>query len=239
MSTQQVVILETNTVELERLRYAFETESSLRVVGALMDGTGALEKILSLKPDAVVLNPLLPNADMFEIIREMRLMKVPPVIVCLSEFYSRTSVRIAQYLGVDYFLFKPSKPSVVVAAVKECLRVKEDDDSSFADAEPITALRAEIHELLWEHNFSPRYLGTELLAEAILRVKESPMKIHNLASGLYRELALRSHTTPTNIERNIRTAITSADEDQMMSKRLHCPPTIKNCIQYFLGLLRR
>lgn len=84
-------------------------------------GDTAVEKILSSKPAAVVLDCFLPGKDGFEVCREVRT-AYQGVIVMLTARDDDINQVIGLELGADDYIAKPAQPSVVLARLRAHLR---------------------------------------------------------------------------------------------------------------------
>ena len=85
------------------------------------DGRGVVERVLSERPDLVLLDLMLPGADGLDICRTLRATASVPIII--------TSARVDEIdrllgleLGADDYICKPYSPREVVARVKAVLR---------------------------------------------------------------------------------------------------------------------
>lgn len=242
MKNYRTMILDADAAFLNTLTNCFSEFPRLHIIDAISNGAEALNKIHSEKPDVLLMDILLPGLDGISLLKELHALKDPPAIVCLSEFYSRTSVEAARKYGADYFLVKPLNPSSIARVLLECADLAFEDrqrQKESVSADPESEIAVRIQKLLKDLGFSPRYHGTTYLAEAVLLLHQSPMFLRNLNNGLYQEIAERMHTTPSCIERSIRTAIAVADTDKSLTERLGCAPTNKACIRFLLNELKR
>ena len=199
-----------------------------------------IEAIRSQQPDAVLMNLLLPNVDGLTLIRDLRKTDARLVLVCMSEFFSPTSIELMRRYQVDYFLFKPFAPQTAEIVLLDCLTVSEELRTMAREGlseESEEKLEARIRQALRELNFSSRYVGFEHLTRAVAMAYEAPDCLRNLTAGLYPEIARRAGTTSSSVERAIRTAIATANSDQSLTRRLQRAPTNKDCILYVLKQL--
>lgn len=75
------------------------------------------------------------------------------------------------------------------------------------------AIRSEvnlIHELLLSIGIPPNIHGYIYLAASLELVLDNPEYLHSVTKGLYIDIAKQFHTTPANVERSMRFAITNA-----------------------------
>jgi DNA-binding NarL/FixJ family response regulator len=84
-------------------------EDDFEVVGSAENGMEAIEKILTLKPDVVVTELILPEMDGLALIRTIndRLAANRPAIMILTAYSSPAVIREASALSTDYFALKP------------------------------------------------------------------------------------------------------------------------------------
>lgn len=69
------------------------------------DGAAALRLLDELRPDALILNLLLPQIDGLTVLEEAKIL--PPVILCISSLPSDYGLQRATDLGANYILLKP------------------------------------------------------------------------------------------------------------------------------------
>ncbi len=84
-------------------------------------GDRAVERILTLKPDAVLLDCNLPGKDGFDICREVR-SQYGGAILMLTARTEDVEQVLGLGLGADSYLLKPATPHLVMAHVSACLR---------------------------------------------------------------------------------------------------------------------
>lgn len=187
METYRIMILDSDLAHLDRLSRLLQRNARFQVVGTLSDGRGALEAIRSQQPDAVLMNLLLPNVDGLTLIRELRKTDARLVLVCMSEFFSPTSIELMRRYQVDYFLFKPFAPQTAEIVLLDCLTVSEELRTMAREGlseESEEKLEARIRQALRELNFSSRYVGFEHLTRAVAMAYEAPDCLRNLTAGL-------------------------------------------------------
>jgi DNA-binding NarL/FixJ family response regulator len=90
----------------EAMRWAFEDEADLTVIGEAGDGKQALALAESLAPDVVILDIELPEFDGYAVASALKAAPMPPVIVFLSVHSDAASRRRAAAAGGDSFVEK-------------------------------------------------------------------------------------------------------------------------------------
>ena len=84
-------------------------------------GDRAVQRILGTKPDAVVLDGMLPGKDGFDICREIRNHYRGAILILTSRCDAIDHV-LGLELGADDYMPKPAEPRVVLARIRACLR---------------------------------------------------------------------------------------------------------------------
>lgn len=87
----------------------------------LTEGTYAVETILSLAPDLVILDVMLPGKDGLSICREVRAQSDVPIILETAKVEEIDRL-LGLELGADDYICKPWSPREMVARVKTILR---------------------------------------------------------------------------------------------------------------------
>jgi len=103
----------------EALRWAFEDETDLTIVGEAGDGLEALQLISTLHPDVVILDLELPRLDGFAVAYTLKLDSTPPLIVFLSVHGDPQSRQRALATGGDSFVEKGSGWPALIAQVRQ------------------------------------------------------------------------------------------------------------------------
>jgi two-component system OmpR family response regulator len=106
----------------EVVRFALENAGFSTAQAA--DGREAVEQFLSVRPDLVVLDILMPEMDGTEVCRQIRLQSVTPIIF-LSSRDEEVDRIVGLELGGDDYVTKPFSPRELVARVKAVLRRAE------------------------------------------------------------------------------------------------------------------
>jgi len=136
----QIVVVE-DEAELAAA-IAARLRSDGHVVSVAADGPGAVALVASARPDAVVLDLMLPGFDGLEVCRRIQRDRPVPVIM-LTARGSETDLVVGLEVGADDYLAKPVSMRELTARVRALLRRVER-----SAADPDRVLRAggvEIH----------------------------------------------------------------------------------------------
>lgn len=118
-----VLIADDEPLLRELLEFRFE-HSNLRAVTAA-DGREALERLRNSKPDAVVLDAMMPVHDGFEVLRRMRaseeFAKTP--VIMLTARRGEKDILGALELGANDYMVKPFIPDELIVRLTRLLKL--------------------------------------------------------------------------------------------------------------------
>lgn len=89
---------------------------------AAFDGEEALQKVLSEKPDLIILDWMLPKLDGMEVCKQLRQQKIMTPILMLTAKDEEVDKVLGLELGADDYMTKPFSPRELIARVKAILR---------------------------------------------------------------------------------------------------------------------
>ena len=118
--TQALVLIAEDDVEIAEILSAYLTSSGLKTAHA-SNGREALAMHLTLKPDLVLLDILMPLMDGWEVLGEIRHRGHTPIIM-LTAMDQDVDKLMGLRIGADDYVVKPFNPAEVVARVKAVLR---------------------------------------------------------------------------------------------------------------------
>ena len=91
------------------------------------DGVTALERIAEERPDAVVLDVMMPVLDGWGVLERLRTDPSPPPVLVVSAKSSPADVNRARQLGAGDYLAKPYDPEELLRRVARLLASAEHD----------------------------------------------------------------------------------------------------------------
>lgn len=91
------------------------------------DGTTAIARATSEPWDLILLDVMLPNADGFEVCRELRRLRIRTSIILLTAKAHEAEKVLGLELGADDYVTKPFSPVELRARIKAALRRREGD----------------------------------------------------------------------------------------------------------------
>lgn len=117
MSTVLVVDDEPDILLLHRLNL----EAAGHRVVLAADGVTALERIAEERPDAVVLDVMMPVLDGWGVLEQLRAHVSPPPVLVVSAKSAPSDVQRARDLGAADYLTKPYDPDELVRRIRALL----------------------------------------------------------------------------------------------------------------------
>jgi len=115
----RVLIVDDHEVVRMGIRMALSFESPVEVCGEAQDGLDALEKVVELSPDVVILDLTMPGMNGFETAAQMRLI-APSVKIIFYSIHEIPSV--VWFSGADAFVSKSSHPRELAMTVNRVLQ---------------------------------------------------------------------------------------------------------------------
>lgn len=214
------------------VRAALSSGGDVEIVGASGDGCRALREVAQLAPDVLLAETSLPGLDGIALLKAVRRLKRPPVVLVCSGFYSSVTIDCARRYGAALFLCKPVEMAALRELIQDCRRCAAPTmpDQSADGNRRAAAVRA----LLKQLGIPARLSGSAYLVEAVAQVQVDALLMKNLTRGLYPALARRMDTTATRVERALRSAISVGYERGALQERMRHKPTNKEFIEYVL-----
>ena len=177
-------------------------EKGHQVVGTAGDGLTAIKMLRETKPDFLVLDLMLPQADGITVLKELLPEERPKTIMLSSITTSYIAAATASY-GVEYMMMKPCAVQNVVERMEDILEL--DQSKSFqAEGRDIETL---VTNVIHEIGVPAHIKGYQYLREAIIIAVGDMEVINAITKVLYPQVAKTFSTTPSRVERAIRHAI--------------------------------
>jgi NarL family two-component system response regulator LiaR len=115
----RVFIAEDHKVVLRGLEALLKTEPDFELVGSATDGIEALEAVLQLRPDVLLLDLQLPRKSGLQMIPEIRAQSPDTKIVVLTSFGDDETVFAAIQAGALSYLLKDCSPDELILAIRD------------------------------------------------------------------------------------------------------------------------
>lgn len=111
-----------------------QSQTDIRVVGAVADGRAAVRQAVALSPDVVVMDISMPMLNGIDATKEIRQRCPDTEVLILSVHSSAEHVLRALHAGARGYVLKESAGSEVVAAVRSVFAHQRYLDAKIADA---------------------------------------------------------------------------------------------------------
>lgn len=220
MEKIKLVIIDDSQQMKTVAREYFATSEDFQLLEEGYDGTRAVDAVKTQRPDAVLLDLVLPNRDGYAVLEELaKLDKAPKIIVCTA-LSSSNFVHKAMQLGANYFVVKPCSQIDLDRIIKE--QVRGENLSTNPEQERVRGVVEQYINVgrVTQRNMDERISnifitvgipahikGYQFLREAIKMAIDAPDIINSITKRLYPNIADRFETSPSKVERAIRHAI--------------------------------
>lgn len=114
----RVLIADDHAVVREGLRAFLELQEGLEVVGEAADGEQAVEQAISLRPDVVLMDLVMPRLDGAGAMRELRRLASDSRVIVLTSFLDDERLLRAVEAGADGYLLKDAEPAELARAIR-------------------------------------------------------------------------------------------------------------------------
>lgn len=176
------------------------------VVGYANDGVRAADLLREVKPEILVVDMMLPQADGISVIRAANAMEKKPMLLVLADFMTEFVSGLLVSLGVQYVLLKPCTSRAVLERLDEMRNAAQQQRKPYGrsrDADVEAMVTSMIHEI----GVPAHIKGYQYLREAIIIAVKDMEVINAITKVLYPQVAKTFATTPSRVERAIRHAI--------------------------------
>jgi DNA-binding NarL/FixJ family response regulator len=115
----RIVIADDHQIVRSGIKAELDQQKNFEIVGEATSGDMALEMVLKLVPDILLLDIMMPGMKTFEVIRRIHQNKKSVRIMILTAHGDRGTISGLIHLGVDGFLLKDEDPSVLPDAIRK------------------------------------------------------------------------------------------------------------------------
>lgn len=213
----KIVVVDANDAFCQGLRdYFLESKENLRVVSTFNNIIDAVEYISDNEVDIIITDIVLPNADGYDLITEIKRLGLSPMpkVVVVSALTGEGFIQKAFNMGVSYYMLKPVNYELLESRLVDIIRDEFiNNDKIVSNQTPAQAksknkqLDERITNIFITVGIPAHIKGYQFLREAIKMAIDSPEIINSITKKLYPSIADKYDTSASKVERAIRHAI--------------------------------
>ncbi len=201
----RVLLAASNEDFSEKLASAIKQTDRYAIVGTANDGIRAIELLREAKPEILIVDMMLPQADGVAVLKAAMALERKPIFLVLADFMTEFISNLLMNYGVQYVLLKPCTPRAVLERMNE---IRDALSPKQATRRPREAnVEAMVTAMIHEIGVPAHIKGYQYLREAILIAVNDMDVINAITKVLYPQVARTFSTTPSRVERAIRHAI--------------------------------
>ena len=223
-SNIKILIVDDNTEFVDIIKEYISFKSNIEVLGLAHNGLDAVEMIIELSPDVVLLDIVMPVLDgigVLEKISNMQLKK-RPVVLMLTAIRQDSFIQRALALGAEYYMVKPFNLDILIQRIEQIYNQRFIYNNNYVSKSEITTdtsmgefkksvdIEWEITNLMHDIGVPPHILGYKYIRELVLHWSCFGDDTNSTISSLYSLVAQKFDTTSRRVERSIRNAIEAA-----------------------------
>ena len=118
----RILIVDDHAMVREGLRSFIQIKPDMEVVGEAADGVEAVEKALTLEPDVILLDIVMPRLDGVAAIEQLKQQGCPARILVITSFAEDEQIFPAIRAGALGYLLKDSRPNELIQAIRDVYR---------------------------------------------------------------------------------------------------------------------
>ncbi len=146
---KKVLVIDDNPTIVELIRHAVNMQGKYSVVVAY-DGVQGLERFNAERPDCVIVDVRMPRMDGYQVVRCIRgdSMSAHTPLIILSAMIEEDDQLTGLLSGVDEYLAKPFKPSVLCATLERVMQITPEQRTNRIERlamQDIADLQDELH----------------------------------------------------------------------------------------------
>ena len=117
-----ILLVEDHAMVRAGLRALLERAGDIKIVGEASNGQEAIEMTMTLKPDLLVMDIMMPRLNGIQAAEQIRALKLPTSILLLSMYSDEGLIHQAMHSGVKGFVLKTSVSEELLQAIHSVAR---------------------------------------------------------------------------------------------------------------------
>lgn len=207
----RVVSIDDNPEVRENLKEYFKDSTSIELIGEADNGIDGYELIRTKRPDAVILDIVMPKMDGLGLLEKLANDSISTNILIYSAIGNDTVVQKTFSLGAKYYIMKPCDLKDIEVHILDATQTVVSASSVISTRTSATItennLESVITDIIHDIGVPAHIKGYNYLREAIgLCIKDDEF-INSITKLLYPTVAKNFSTTSSRVERAIRHAI--------------------------------
>jgi two-component system response regulator (stage 0 sporulation protein A) len=210
----KIVVVDASEKYCEVMKDFFmESRNDLRVAATFNNVIDAIDYISDNNIDIVITDLIIPNADGFDLISEIRRLGLEhtPKIIVASALTGEGFIQKAFSMGVSYYMLKPINFELLESRILDVLKNEfdglEKNNNAISTKPKTKGLDEKITNIFITVGIPAHIKGYQFLREAIKMAIDSPEIINSITKKLYPSIADKFETSASKVERAIRHAI--------------------------------
>ena len=220
----KILIADDNLEFVSTLITYFDTQDDVEIIATAKDGQEAYDKIITQKPQVVLLDVIMPHLDGLGVLEKLISSNIElPICIMLSAVGQDKVTTQAINLGASYYILKPFKMDVLMKRIRELTDKKPVETKSVIQlptkevkqnyvecnlkSSKEEILEIKVTNIIHEIGVPAHIKGYQYLRDGIIMVVNNIEVINQITKQLYPDLAKKYKTTPSRVERAIRHAI--------------------------------
>ena len=223
-----IMIADSNRQNGYELKRFLENKTEIEAVDVTSDGIEAYERILSRRPDVVLLDVILPGLDGLGVLEKVNAHwkgDGRPAFIYVTSISTQSLVECAVKLGASYFVLRPFQPESIYRRILQIkngvitnsfrqqqekrIRYYYEADNHRMDVidETDELLENEVTKIIRELGIPAHIKGYQYIREGIIMSVKDMNMLNYITKLLYPSIAKKYRTTSSSVERAIRHAI--------------------------------
>lgn len=206
----RVVLADSNPDYCVGMKEALERNSEISIEGIALNGNELVSLAMSVQPDIIVTDTVLPHLDGLAAARDILNMKLStkPVIFVVSSFAGEQTLAEASELGIGTFMQKPIDIASLAGKIKNYKRQPVQFPGAYSrNANPDLDIEVRVTEVIHQIGVPAHIKGYQYLRSSIMMTIKDGDVVNAVTKVLYPSVAKEYKTTSSRVERAIRHAI--------------------------------
>ena len=115
----RVLVVDDNQSIRSAIRQLLQTQVDIEVIGEAADGTDAIRKMQTYRPDVILMDAAMPTMNGFDAVRRIKKESPSTQVLMLSQFDSDAFTREALAVGASGYILKSNASKQLIPALRE------------------------------------------------------------------------------------------------------------------------